>query len=113
MAFFATMMMLARHGDAVLLPTPWYFNHQMSLDMLGIEARPLPCRAEAGFVPRVEDAAALIDEKVRAVILVTPNNPTGAVYPDHVIESFASLCREKGIYLVLDETYRDFLPNSA
>ncbi len=113
MAFFATMMMLARHGDAVLLPTPWYFNHQMSLDMLGIEARPLPCRAEAGFVPRVEDAAPLIDGKVRAVILVTPNNPTGAVYPDHVIESFASLCREKGVYLVLDETYRDFLPNSA
>ena len=63
MAFFAAMMLLAHRGDAVLLPTPWYFNHQMSLDMLGIEPRPLPCRAEAGFVPRVEDAEALIDEQ--------------------------------------------------
>ncbi|WP_210489981.1 aminotransferase [Microvirga antarctica] len=111
MAFFATMMLLARHGDTVLLPSPWYFNHQMTLDMLGVEARPLPCRAEDGFVPRVADAAALIDHKVRAIVLVTPNNPTGAVYPDHVIESFANLCREKGIYLVIDETYRDFLPS--
>ncbi|HLM39053.1 MAG TPA: aminotransferase [Microvirga sp.] len=110
MAFFAAMMLLARRGEAVLLPTPWYFNHQMSLDMLGIEPRPLPCRPEAGFVPRVEDAEALIDGGVRAVVLVTPNNPTGAVYPAHVIEAFAELCRRRGIYLVIDETYRDFLP---
>jgi aspartate/methionine/tyrosine aminotransferase len=110
MAFFAAMMLLAHRGEAVLLPTPWYFNHQMSLDMLGIEPRPLPCRAENGFVPRVEDAEALIDEKVRAIVLVTPNNPTGAVYPAHVIEGFARLCRKHGIYLVIDETYRDFLP---
>ncbi|QFU16644.1 aminotransferase [Microvirga thermotolerans] len=113
MAFFATMMLLARHGDAVLLPTPWYFNHQMSLDMLGIEARPLPCRPEAGFVPRVEDAEALIDRKVKALVLVTPNNPTGAVYPAHVIEAFAELCRRRGIFLVIDETYRDFLPSGV
>ncbi|MBZ6076873.1 aminotransferase [Microvirga puerhi] len=113
LAFFATMMLLARHGDAVLLPTPWYFNHQMSLDMLGIEPRPLPCRAEAGFVPRVEDAEGLIDEKVKAIVLVTPNNPTGAVYPAHVIEAFANLCRRRGIYLVIDETYRDFLPKGV
>jgi len=111
LAFFAAMMLLAHRGEAVLLPTPWYFNHQMSLDMLGIEPRPLPCRPEAGFVPRVEDAEALIDEKVRAIVLVTPNNPTGAVYPAHVIEAFAELCRSRGIYLVIDETYRDFLPS--
>jgi aspartate/methionine/tyrosine aminotransferase len=110
MAFFAAMMLLAHRGESVLLPTPWYFNHQMSLDMLGIEARPLPCRPENGFVPRIEDAEALIDEKVRAIVLVTPNNPTGAVYPAHIIEGFAELCRKHRIYLVVDETYRDFLP---
>lgn len=110
MAFFVAMMLLAHRGDAVLVPTPWYFNHQMTLDMLGIEPRPLPCRPEAGFVPSPEDAEALLDDKVRAIVLVTPNNPTGAVYPAHVIESFAELCRRRGIFLVIDETYRDFLP---
>jgi aspartate/methionine/tyrosine aminotransferase len=110
LAFFAAMMLVARHGDAVLLPTPWYFNHQMSLDMLGVEPRALPCRPEAGFVPSVTDAEALIDERVRAIVLVSPNNPTGSVYPDHVIAAFAELCSRRRIFLVIDETYRDFLP---
>jgi aspartate/methionine/tyrosine aminotransferase len=112
LAFGATMMLLARHGDAVLLPTPWYFNYEMTLGMLGIEARALPCRSGNGFVPDPADAEALLDERVRAIVLLTPNNPTGAVYPASVIEQFARLCRRKGIWLVVDETYRDFLPPS-
>jgi aspartate/methionine/tyrosine aminotransferase len=61
-------------------------------------------------VPEVADAEPLVDGRVRAIVLVTPNNPTGAVYPAHVVEAFADLCRRKGIFLVIDETYRDFLP---
>ena len=109
-AFMVALMALARAGEAVLLPTPWYFNHKMALDMLGIEARPLPCRAEDGFVPDVDEAARLIDGRVRAIVLVTPNNPTGAVYPADVIARFRDLARRKRIALILDETYRDFLP---
>jgi aspartate/methionine/tyrosine aminotransferase len=108
-AFFVAMIALAKAGDAVLLPAPWYFNHEMTLHMLGIEARPLPCAPEAGFVPDPNDAERLIDGRVRAIVLVTPNNPTGAVYPPQTIRAFAELCRRKGIWLVLDETYRDFL----
>ncbi|WP_102960815.1 aminotransferase [Mangrovicella endophytica] len=109
-AFFVAMMALAAPGDAVMLPTPWYFNHKMTLDMLGIQACALPCRAEAGFVPDVEDARRLIGSQTRAIVLVTPNNPTGATYPDATIHAFHDLCRETGLTLVLDETYRDFLP---
>lgn len=109
-AYVMTMMALARAGDNVLLPTPWYFNHEMTLTMLGIEPRPLPCAPEAGFVPDVTTAEALIDARTRAIVLVTPNNPTGAIYPPQIIEAFAELCRRRGIWLVLDETYRDFLP---
>ena len=109
-AFFATLMLLAGQGDAVLLPTPWYWNHAMSCGMLGIEARALPCAAEDGFVPDPERAEALLDARVRAIVLVTPNNPTGAVYPPETVARFHELCRRRGIWLVLDETYRDFLP---
>jgi aspartate/methionine/tyrosine aminotransferase len=110
-AFVTTIMALASAGDAVLLPVPWYFNHQMTLAMLGIEARALPTTPQAGFVPDVEAARALLrDGKVRAIVLVSPNNPTGAVYPPATIAAFAGLCRETGIALVLDETYRDFMP---
>ncbi|HEV2552154.1 MAG TPA: aminotransferase [Bosea sp. (in: a-proteobacteria)] len=109
-AFVMTMMAVARAGQNVLLPTPWYFNHEMTLRMLGIEARPLPCDPAAGFVPDVAVAEALIDAGTRAIVLVTPNNPTGAIYPPATITAFAELCARRGLWLVLDETYRDFLP---
>jgi aspartate/methionine/tyrosine aminotransferase len=108
-AFFASMIALARAGDAIILPSPWYFNHQMTLAMLGVEARALHCRAQAGFVPDAKDAEALIDDRVKAIVLVTPNNPTGAVYPAETIEAFRGLCQARGLTLVIDETYRDFL----
>ena len=111
-AFFVAMIALAKAGEAVLLPSPWYFNHKMTLDMLGVDAVPLRCRAENGFVPDADEARRLIDRRVRAIVLVTPNNPTGAVYPAKVIRAFHRLSVERGIALVIDETYRDFLPDS-
>ncbi len=113
MAFFVAMIALAKAGEAVILPSPWYFNHEMTLRMLGIEARALPCRAERGFLPDPDEAAALLDGRVRALVLVSPNNPTGAVYPPELIARFAALAAARGITLVLDETYRDFLPDGA
>lgn len=112
-AFFVAMLAVARAGDAVLLPVPWYFNHQTTCELLGIEPRPLPCDAARGFVPDPAAAEELIDERVRAIALVTPNNPTGAIYPPETISAFAELCRRRGIWLVLDETYADFLPGEG
>lgn len=113
LAFVIAMLSVARAGEAVLLPSPWYFNHEMALRMLGIEARVLPLDPERGFVPDAEAAAPLIDGKVRGIALVSPNNPTGAVYPPATYDAFARLCRKHGLWLVLDETYRDFLPAGA
>ncbi len=113
LAFAMAMTTIAAPGAAVMLPAPWYFNHQMALQMQGVGVVPLPCRAEAGFVPDPEEAARLVTPATRAIVLVTPNNPTGAVYPPEVIAAFSALCRRKGLWLVLDETYRDFLPGEA
>ena len=108
-AFFTALLTLVPRGAAVLLPTPWYYNHKMTCDMLGLEARALPTTAADGFIPDPARAAAMMED-VAAVVLITPNNPTGAIYPQEVIERFAALCREKGAALLIDETYRDFLP---
>ena len=112
-AFVIAAMALAKAGDAIILPAPWYFNHDMALTMLGIETRALPCRAAHGFVPDVADAEKLIDRNVKAIVLVTPNNPTGAIYPPHLIQAFYELCARHKIALILDETYRDFLPDGV
>lgn len=113
LAFSMAMAVLAAPGDRVILPTPWYFNHHMALSMRGIAALPLPCRAEDGFLPDPDRLAALLAEGgIRALVLVTPNNPTGAVAPPALIARCAALCRAAGAWLVLDETYRDFLPEA-
>ena len=113
LAFTMAMTVLAGTGDAVLLPTPWYFNHRMALELLGIEALPFETRAEDGFVPDPDRLAAAITPNLRAVVLISPNNPTGAIYPPAVLARIAELCRARGVWLVLDETYRDFLPETA
>ncbi len=108
-ACFTALLTLVPRGAAVLLPTPWYYNHKMTCDMLGLEARALPTSAEDGFIPDPDRAAALMGG-VAAVMLITPNNPTGAIYPAETIERFAALCRQTGAALLIDETYRDVLP---
>jgi aspartate/methionine/tyrosine aminotransferase len=108
-AFFTAAMVVAGSGDSILLPTPWYFNHQMTLAMLGITPTPVETQAEDGFIPTVEAVEAAILPSSRALVLVTPNNPTGAVCPPERIEALFELCRRRGLYLILDETYRDFL----
>ena len=105
-AFCAVMSTLAGAGDEVILPTPWYFNHKMWLDMQGVKAVPLP--AGAGLIPEAEAAARLITERTRALVLVSPNNPGGAEYPAETLAAFRDLARARGLALIVDETYRDF-----
>jgi aspartate/methionine/tyrosine aminotransferase len=105
-AFTAALSTLAGAGDEVILPTPWYFNHKMWLDMQGITTVPLP--AGPGLIPQADDAAKLITPRTRAIVLVSPNNPGGAEYPAETLRAFLDLARAHGLALIIDETYRDF-----
>ncbi|WP_028029531.1 aminotransferase [Gemmobacter nectariphilus] len=105
-AFCAVMATLAGAGDEVILPTPWYFNHKMWLDMQGVRAVPLT--TGPGLIPEADQAAALITDRTRAIVLVSPNNPGGAEYPAETLAAFRDLCRARGLALIVDETYRDF-----
>ncbi|WP_424940185.1 aminotransferase [Aliiroseovarius sp. S253] len=105
-AFAASVATLAVPGDEVILPTPWYFNHKMWLDMGGITAVPLATGDD--LLPDPGKAAALITPRTRAIALVTPNNPTGVEYPAELVAAFRDLARKHGIALIIDETYRDF-----
>ncbi|MDP2740608.1 MAG: aminotransferase, partial [Pseudorhodobacter sp.] len=105
-AFCAVIATLAGAKDEVILPTPWYFNHKMWLDMQGIRAVPLA--TGPGLIPDAEAAEALITPATRAIVLVSPNNPGGAEYPAATLRAFRELARARGLALIVDETYRDF-----
>lgn len=109
-AFCLALMALAGPGDEVILPAPYYFNHDMWLNMLGVRTVPLSFQAAHDGVPDAEEAARKITAATRAIVLVSPNNPTGAIYPPQTIRQFFDLAQARGIALVLDETYKDFLP---
>ena len=108
-AFFLSMLTLGKAGDEIILPAPYYFNHRMTLEMLGMTPVLLPCRPKTGMLPEVDIAEMLITPQTRGIVLVTPNNPSGTIYPSGLIEDFYRLAQAKGLFLILDETYRDFL----
>ncbi len=112
-AFAASIMAIAKAGDNVILPVPYFFNHTMWLGMLNVEARHVPAIRGSDPWPAVEDAARLIDANTRAIVLCSPNNPTGSIYPPNVIDAFFDLAKSRGIALVIDETYKDFRADPA
>ena len=105
-AFSAAVAMLCGQDDEIILPTPFYFNHKMWLDMAGVRTITLACCGD--MIPDPEQAAQLITEKTRAIVLVTPNNPCGVEYPADIVMKFYELAKERQIALIIDETYRDF-----
>ncbi len=88
-AFTAVMSTLAGAGDEVILPTPWYFNHKMWLDMQGV--RTVPLETGDGLIPDADRAATLVTDRTRAIVLVSPNNPGGAEYPAETLSAFRDL----------------------
>lgn len=112
-AFWLAMMVLCRAGDEVVVQTPYYFDHPMALDMLGIRGVYAPFDETSGGVPSVEAIDRLITSRTRAILLVTPSNPTGVVTPPEKIHELHELARRRGIALVLDETYADFIQAGA
>ncbi len=112
-AFICTAMALARAGDTVLMTNPFYFNQETTLAMLGIDIELVPCDAHDGFLPDIEAIESALRPGIRALALVTPNNPTGSVYPPALLRRIYDLCRANRTWLILDETYRDFLAEGS
>jgi len=112
-AFWLAMVTLCQAGDEVIVQLPAYFDHPMALQMLGITPVYAPFIESRGGLPSVEGIAALITQRTRAILLVTPSNPTGVVTPPATIEKLYRLAARRGIPLVLDETYSDFIAGGS
>lgn len=109
-AFCTVISALAGVGDNVVLALPFYFNHDMWLRVEGIEPRYLP--VDRGLIPSPAEADSVLDDRTRAIVLVTPGNPSGVTYSPDLIGAFADLAAERGIALLVDETYRNFRPTT-
>ncbi len=112
-AFWLAAVVLCRAGDEVILPSPAYFDHPMALQALGIVCRFLPFDPASGGLPDPDAVARLITPRTRAILLVTPSNPTGATASPKLLQNLYALARKRRIALVLDETYNAFTGEEA
>jgi aspartate/methionine/tyrosine aminotransferase len=106
MAFVNAVLATTDPGDEVLLQAPFYFNHDMAVVMAGCRTVAVPTDADYQLQPDAIRAA--ITPRTRAIVTISPNNPTGAVYPDASLREVNALCAERGIYHVHDEAYEYF-----
>jgi aspartate aminotransferase len=100
---------VADHGDEVLVFEPFYTNYSGFAGLVGVRTVPVTTRGEDGYhLPPREEIESKIGPRTRAVVLCSPNNPTGTVYTDDELQRVADLCRERGLFLIADEVYREF-----
>nr|WP_320116612.1 aminotransferase [uncultured Desulfuromonas sp.] len=105
-AFWLTMLLLCQAGDEVIIQLPAYFDHPMGMEALGIVPRYVP------FDAQVEEYAAAINSRTRAILMVTPSNPTGAIVSPEKLDALYDVACRHDIALILDETYHAFVPSA-
>jgi len=113
-AILFALMAICEPGDNVLVPEPFYTNYSGFAIMAGAEVRPITTRGEDGFhLPPRTVIESHLDERTRAILYSSPGNPTGAIYTRAELEMLADIAIERGIFLLADEVYREFIYGGA
>lgn len=109
-ALLFSMLACANEGDEGIVVEPFYTNYRSFAAMTGVKLVAIRSRGEDGFhlPPRAEWDAA-VTPKTKFIILCNPNNPTGTVYSDDELRMVATICRDRGLFLIVDEVYREFV----
>ena len=109
MAFINAILAITQPGDEIILQTPYYFNHEMAIKMAS--CHPVLVATDEQYQLRPNAIASAITDKTKAVVTISPNNPTGVVYPESALREVNRICQEHGIYHISDEAYEYFTYN--
>ena len=112
-AVMNALMALCDPGDEVIIPTPCWVSYSEMVKLTGAAPAFVPCKAETGFALNVDDIAAAVTPHTKAIIICTPNNPTGAVYSEQTLRALAALAVEKDFYIIADEIYEKLIFGDA
>jgi aspartate/methionine/tyrosine aminotransferase len=111
MAFLNAILAIADIGDEIILPAPFYFNHEMAVTMLG--CNPVVVPTDSNHQLDLDALRSAISKRTRAIVTTSPNNPSGAVYPEEDLRAVTALCREFGLFHISDEAYEYFTFDGA
>ncbi|MCE4761454.1 pyridoxal phosphate-dependent aminotransferase [Clostridioides difficile] len=109
-ALLFTMMAVCDPGDNLLVPEPFYTNYNGFGQSVNVEVNAVTTKAENGFhLPSKEEILSKVDDKTKAIILSNPGNPTGAIYTKEELNILAEIAKEKDLWIIADEVYREFV----
>ncbi len=106
MGFLNAVLAITHPGDEIILQTPFYFNHEMAIQIAG--CHPVCVPTDANYQLQLDQMQAAITERTRAIVTISPNNPTGVVYPAAALQSVNDLCRDLHLYHIHDAAYEYF-----
>lgn len=108
-AFWLAILVTSPAGSEVIVQSPAYFDHPMALESVGVTPRFTPYDPASPGIPDPSAIERLITPRTTGIVVVTPSNPTGSVTPPALLEELFDLARKRGLFLLLDETYADFV----
>ncbi len=111
MAFMNAVLAITNLGDEIIILSPYYFNHEMAIKIA--DCIPVIVETDDDYQPNIEAISKAITPKTKAIVTISPNNPTGLVYSQEILLAINSLCKEKGIYHISDEAYEYFTYNNV
>lgn len=111
LAFMNALLAIADPGDEVILQVPYYFNHEMAIAMAS--CRPVLVPTDAQYQLQPDAIRRAITPRTRAIVTISPNNPSGAVYPEATLREVNEICRDAGLYHIHDEAYEYFTYGAA
>jgi aspartate/methionine/tyrosine aminotransferase len=111
MGFLNSVLTITDPGDEVILLLPYFFNQEMAVRIAGCE--PVLVDTDSDYQPVLSRLERAVTPRTRAIVTVSPNNPTGAVYAESVLHEINALCLDRGIYHITDEAYEYFVYDSA
>jgi len=100
---------VADSGGEILIPEPYYTNYNGYAAFADVKIVPITTKAEEGFhLPPVDQIEKLITPRTRALLLCSPNNPTGTIYTEEELDGIARLVKKRDLFLIGDEVYKEF-----
>ena len=111
MAFVHAILATTAPGDEIILPVPFYFNHEMAIEMAG--CTPVRVPTDDHYQLQPDRISAAVTDRTRAIVTISPNNPSGAVLSESTLRAVSAICRDRGLYHLADEPYEYFTYGSA
>jgi len=109
-AILFTFATVGDPGDEIIIPEPFYTNYNGYASLANIKIVPLTLRVEDGYrLPSAQEIEAKITPRTKAILLCSPNNPTGTVYSAEELERVVAICAKRGLFLIGDEVYKEFV----